>query len=89
MQVTPVVSIAPLLLIYLDSGEAVLVCAFLVAFFPILANTTLGLSSVDHNLLDLFQMYNASRGAPVAAGCAFPPPCPISSAGCASAAVSR
>jgi NitT/TauT family transport system permease protein len=62
LQVTPVVSIAPLLLVYLDSGGAVLVCAFLVAFFPILSNTALGLSSVDHNLLDLFQMYRASRG---------------------------
>ena len=61
LQVTPVVSIAPLLLIYLDPRVAVLVCAFLVAFFPILANTALGLSSVDHNLLDLFQMYRASR----------------------------
>ncbi len=61
LQVTPVVSIAPLLLVYLDSGGAVLVCSFLVAFFPILANTALGLSSVDHNLLDLFQMYRASR----------------------------
>jgi NitT/TauT family transport system permease protein len=40
----------------------VLVCSFLVAFFPILANTALGLASVDHNLLDLFQMYRASRG---------------------------
>jgi NitT/TauT family transport system permease protein len=60
MQVTPVVAIAPLLLIYLSSGMAVLVCAFLVAFFPILANTSLGLSSVDHNLIDLFQMYRAS-----------------------------
>jgi NitT/TauT family transport system permease protein len=39
----------------------VLVCAFLVAFFPILSNTTLGLSSTDHNLLDLFQLYRASR----------------------------
>ena len=62
LQVTPVVSIAPLLLVYLDSGGAVLVCSFLVAFFPILSNTALGLSSVDHNLLDLFQMYRASRG---------------------------
>ncbi len=61
MQVTPVVSIAPLLLIYLSSGVAVLVCSFLVAFFPILANTALGLSSVDHNLVDLFQLYRASR----------------------------
>jgi NitT/TauT family transport system permease protein len=61
MQVTPIVSIAPLLLVYLSSGQAVLVCAFLVAFFPILANTALGLSSVDHNLVDLFQLYRAPR----------------------------
>jgi NitT/TauT family transport system permease protein len=61
MQVTPIVAIAPLLLIYLSANTAVLVCAFLVAFFPILANTTLGLSSVDHNLLDLFQLCRASR----------------------------
>ena len=62
LQVTPVISIAPLLLVYLSSGGAVLVCSFLVAFFPILSNTALGLSSVDHNLLDLFQMYRASGG---------------------------
>ena len=61
LQVTPVVSIAPLLLVYLTSGQAVLVCSFLVAFFPILANASLGLSAVDHNLLDLFQLYRASR----------------------------
>jgi len=61
MQVTPIVAIAPLLLVYLSSSAAVLVCAFLVAFFPILSNTTLGLSSTDHNLLDLFQLYRATR----------------------------
>jgi NitT/TauT family transport system permease protein len=61
MQVTPIVAIAPLLLIYLSASTAVLVVAFLVAFFPILANTTLGLSSADHNLLDLFRLYRATR----------------------------
>lgn len=61
LQVTPIVAIAPLLLIYLTPNVAVLVCAFLVAFFPLLANTTLGLSSADHNLVDLFKMYRASR----------------------------
>jgi NitT/TauT family transport system permease protein len=40
---------------------AVLACAWIVAFFPVLANTTLGLSSVDHNLLALFELYQASR----------------------------
>jgi NitT/TauT family transport system permease protein len=61
LQVTPVVAIAPLLLIYLPQHVAVLACAWIVAFFPVLANTTLGLSSVDHNLADLFRMYGASR----------------------------
>ena len=61
MQVTPIVSIAPLLIIYLDSGTAVLVCAFLVAFFPILSNTALGLASADHNLVELMELYRARR----------------------------
>jgi NitT/TauT family transport system permease protein len=61
LQVTPVVAIAPLLLIYLSQPAAVLVCAWLVGFFPVLANTTLGLNSVDHNLADLFRLYGASR----------------------------
>jgi len=61
IQVTPVLAIAPLLLIYLPQQGAVLVCAWIVAFFPVLANTTLGLSSVDHNLADLFRLYGASR----------------------------
>lgn len=61
LQVTPIVAIAPLLLIYLEPSTAVLVCAFLVAFFPILANTALGLASADRNLVDLFRLYRASR----------------------------
>jgi NitT/TauT family transport system permease protein len=61
LQVTPVVAIAPLLLIYLPQQAAVLACAWIVAFFPVLANTTLGLNSVDHNLIDLFRLYGASR----------------------------
>jgi NitT/TauT family transport system permease protein len=61
LQVTPVVAIAPLLLIYLPQPVAVLACAWIVAFFPVLANTTLGLSSVDRNLVDLFALYGASR----------------------------
>ena len=61
LQVTPVVAIAPLLLIYLPQHLAVLACAWIVAFFPVLANTTLGLNSVDHNLVALFQLYKASR----------------------------
>jgi NitT/TauT family transport system permease protein len=61
LQVTPVVAIAPLLLIYLPQQAAVLACAWIVAFFPVLANTTLGLNSVDRNLLDLFKLYGATR----------------------------
>lgn len=61
LQVTPVIAIAPLLLIYLPQPLAVLACAWIVAFFPVLANTTLGLRSVDHNLVDLFTLYGASR----------------------------
>jgi NitT/TauT family transport system permease protein len=61
LQVTPIVAIAPLLLIYLPQPLAVLVCAWIVAFFPVLANTTLGLNSVDRNLADLFSLYGASR----------------------------
>jgi NitT/TauT family transport system permease protein len=60
LQVTPVIAIAPLLLVYMKPDNAVLVCAFLVAFFPILSNTALGLASVDHALRDLFQMYHAT-----------------------------
>jgi len=62
LQVTPIVAIAPLLLIYLPQHAAVLACAWIVAFFPVLANTTLGLHSVDRNLADLFALYGASRG---------------------------
>ncbi|MFW5679877.1 MAG: ABC transporter permease [Pseudomonadota bacterium] len=62
LQVTPIVAIAPLILIYVDSTyAALLICAWIVAFFPILSNTTLGLNSADHNLQNLFQLYGADR----------------------------
>ncbi|MDE2184150.1 MAG: ABC transporter permease [Alphaproteobacteria bacterium] len=64
LQVTPVVAVAPLLLIWVgyDHVERALVLiAFLVAFFPILSNTTLGLKSTDHNLVDLLRLYGAGR----------------------------
>ena len=60
LQVTPVIAIAPLLLIYLPQQTAVVACAWIVAFFPVLSNTTLGLNSVDRNLAGLFQLYGAS-----------------------------
>ncbi len=61
LQVTPIVAIAPLILIFLDSTmAALLLCAWIVAFFPILSNTVIGLRSADHNLRDLFTLYRAS-----------------------------
>ena len=61
LQVTPIVAIAPLIMIYVDSTfAALLICAWIVAFFPILSNTIIGLRSADHNLRDLFQLYDAS-----------------------------
>lgn len=62
LQVTPIISIAPLIFIYVDNKLAgLLICAWIVAFFPILSNTTLGLNSTDHNLRDLFRIYGATR----------------------------
>lgn len=64
LQVTPVVSIAPLIVIWvgLDNvDQALLIIAWIVAFFPILANLSAGLKSVDPALEDLFKLYNASR----------------------------
>jgi NitT/TauT family transport system permease protein len=62
LQVTPIVSIAPLIFIYVDNRIAgLLICAWIVAFFPVLSNTTLGLNSTDRNLRDLFQIYGATR----------------------------
>ncbi len=58
-QVTPIIAIAPLLLIYFEPANAVLACAVLVAFFPILSNTALGLASADRQLRDLFALYDA------------------------------
>ena len=61
LQVTPVVAIAPLILIYVESTTAaLLLCTWIVAFFPILANTVVGLRSADANLRDLFRLYRAT-----------------------------
>jgi NitT/TauT family transport system permease protein len=64
LQVTPIVSIAPLIIIWVgfDHVErAVFILATIVAFFPILSNASLGLRSVDPGLSDLFRLYRASR----------------------------
>ena len=62
LQVTPIVAIFPLINIYVDNQTVkLLLCAWIVAFFPILSNTTLGLNSVDRNLRDLFKLNGATR----------------------------
>ena len=61
LQVTPIVAIAPLIIIWVQQPFlALLVCAWIVAFFPIVSNTTVGLNSADRNLLALFRLYGAS-----------------------------
>ncbi|ASG20863.1 ABC transporter permease [Nitrospirillum viridazoti] len=64
LQVTPVMAIAPLLLVWVGYERvdlAQLILAWIVAFFPILGNTTLGLRSADAGLRDLFRLYGASK----------------------------
>ncbi|WP_428421989.1 ABC transporter permease [Methylibium sp.] len=62
LQVTPIIAIAPLILIYVENTTlALLLCAWIVAFFPILANTAIGLKSADAGLRDLFTLYRATR----------------------------
>lgn len=64
IQVTPIFAIAPLIVIwtgYEHVGRALLILAWVAAFFPILANTTAGLRAIDPNLRDLFRLYGASR----------------------------
>jgi NitT/TauT family transport system permease protein len=61
LQVTPIVAIAPLIIIWVQQPFlALLVCAWIVAFFPIVSNTTIGLNSADRNLLALFRLYRAT-----------------------------
>ena len=62
LQVTPIVAIAPLIIIWVkDAWTALVLCAVVVAIFPIISNTTLGLRSVDPGLLDFFRMARATR----------------------------
>jgi len=62
LQVTPIVAVAPLIIIWVrDTQVALVLCALIVAVFPVISNTTLGLRSVDPGLLNLMRMYKASR----------------------------
>jgi NitT/TauT family transport system permease protein len=61
LQTIPIVAIAPLIVIWFGAGmPAVVVIAFLISLFPIITNTTAGLVSTDHNLVAMFELYNAS-----------------------------
>ncbi|WP_044529291.1 ABC transporter permease [Herbaspirillum sp. B65] len=62
LQVTPIVAIAPLIIIWVkDTTAALTVCATIMALFPIISNTTLGLRSVNPGLLNLFRLNKATR----------------------------
>ncbi|MEM9223260.1 MAG: ABC transporter permease [Pseudomonadota bacterium] len=62
LQVTPIVAVFPLINIYVANIYAkLLLCAWIVAFFPTLSNTLLGLKSADRNLVDLYRLYGASK----------------------------
>ena len=62
LQVTPIVAVAPLIIIWVrDPLASMVICATLVALFPIISNTTLGLRSIDPDLLAYFQLNRASR----------------------------
>jgi NitT/TauT family transport system permease protein len=62
LQMTPVIVIAPILILWVGPGmKSVVVITFLICFFPMVVNTTQGLISTDRNLVDLFRMYKATR----------------------------
>ncbi len=61
-QVTPVVAVAPLIIVWVgDPFAAMVVCATVVAFFPVFSNTAAGLRATPPELLDLFRMNGATR----------------------------
>ncbi|MDG2187586.1 MAG: ABC transporter permease [Hyphomicrobiales bacterium] len=62
LQVTPIIAISPLIIIYVESTYiALLICVWLVAFFPVLTNTMFGLNAINRELIDLFKLYNATK----------------------------
>jgi NitT/TauT family transport system permease protein len=63
LQTTPIVAIAPLIIMWLRNNTfaALVVCAWIIALFPIISNTTIGLNSVNNNLTNLLRLYKASR----------------------------
>jgi NitT/TauT family transport system permease protein len=62
LQTMPIVAVAPLIILWFDFGfQSVVICAFVVSLFPIITNMTAGLTDVDENLLELFELNNATR----------------------------
>ncbi len=62
LQVTPIVAIAPLIIVWVgDPFTSLVVCATIVAFFPVFANTATGLAAAPPDLVDLFRLYGAGR----------------------------
>jgi NitT/TauT family transport system permease protein len=62
LQTIPVVAIAPIIVIWFGSGmNAIVIIAFTIGFFPMLSNTLIGLNATDHNMKNLFYLYNASK----------------------------
>lgn len=60
LQTIPIVAVAPLIVIWFDAGlQAIVIIAFLIGFFPMLSNTLIGLNSTEHNMRNLFYLYNA------------------------------
>jgi len=62
LEMTPVIVLAPIIILWFGQGlGSITIITFLICFFPIVANTTMGLHSTDANLIDLFRVYKASK----------------------------
>jgi NitT/TauT family transport system permease protein len=60
LQLTPVIVIAPLIILWAERGlHSIVLVTFIVSFFPVVVNTTLGLVSTDRNLVELFDVCDA------------------------------
>jgi NitT/TauT family transport system permease protein len=60
LQMTPLIVITPLIILWLGRGTpSIVLVTFLVSFFPVVVNTTLGLVSTDRNLVELFDVCDA------------------------------
>ena len=63
LQTVPIVAIAPLIVVWFGYGfGSVVIVAFIISLFPIITNVTTGMTNVDRDLIDLFELQNATRG---------------------------